>query len=86
MKTHKSGFTLVELIIVLAIASILFGLAIPQMSQFAQSARVTSSRNAIFTLLQLGRAQAVFKRSRVVVCPSLDGLRCSGGWVNLRPY
>ena len=80
MKTHKSGFTLVELIIVLAIASILFGLAIPQMSQFAQSARVTSSRNAIFTLLQLGRAQAVFKRSRVVVCPSLDGLRCSGGW------
>lgn len=78
--TCRSGFTLIEMVIVLAIAAILFGLAIPQMSEFALNARSTNSRNAIFTMLQLGRSQAVFKRTRVVVCPSLDGQRCSGDW------
>lgn len=80
MNFRGRGFTLIELIMVLAIASILFGLAIPQLSQFAQNARLTSSRNAVFTMLQLGRAQAIFKRTRVIVCPSGDGQHCSGGW------
>lgn len=80
MNSPKRGFTLTELTIVLAIASILFGLAIPQMSNFSLNAKLYNARNAIFTLLQLGRSQAVFKRTRVVVCPSLDGQRCSGGW------
>jgi type IV fimbrial biogenesis protein FimT len=78
----QGGFTLVEVLVVLAIASLLVTLAIPGMSRFVHSARLTDASNALLSSLQLARSEAMKRKDRVTVCKSADGLTCStsGGW------
>ena len=74
------GFSLIELMITIAIAAILFGIAVPQFSTVTQNARMTSARNGLFTAFQLARTEAVSRRVHVVVCASAEGVSCSGSW------
>ncbi len=74
------GFTLIELMISIAVAAILFGIAVPQFSTVTQNARMTSARNGLFTAFQLARTEAVTRSVHVVVCASADGIICSGDW------
>ena len=75
-----SGFTLIELMISIAVAAILFGIAVPQFSTVTQNARMTSARNGLFTAFQLARTEAITRHVHVVVCASSDGESCSGNW------
>jgi type IV fimbrial biogenesis protein FimT len=76
------GFTLIELAIVLAIASILLGSAIPSFIGLVRSSRLTASTNDLLGSILLARAEAVKHRSRVALCKSTDGVSCAatGGW------
>ena len=76
----RYGFTMIELMISIAVAAILFGIAVPQFSKITQTARMTSARNGIFTAFQLARTEAITRRAHVVVCASTEGERCSGAW------
>ena len=76
----RCGFTLIELMISISVAAILFGIAVPQFSRITQNARMTSARNGIFTAFQLARTEAITRRAHVVVCASTEGERCSGAW------
>ena len=86
MKTIKqNGFTLLELMIVLAIAGITLGIAIPSMNGFVKNDRITSFRNALHIDLMVGRSKAVETNQTVVVCASSDQATCGGsyqdGWI-----
>ena len=74
------GFSLIELMITIAVAAILFGIAVPQFSTVTQNARITSARNGLFTAFQLARTEAISRRVHVVVCASVEGEVCSGAW------
>jgi type IV fimbrial biogenesis protein FimT len=75
------GFTLIELMMTIAVAAILFGIAVPQFSTVTQNARISSARNGLFTAFQLARTEAITRRMHVVVCASVEGESCSGAWV-----
>ncbi len=77
---YSSGFTMIELMISIAVAAILFGIAVPQFSSITQNARMTSARNGLFTAFQLARTEAITRRMHVVVCASAEGERCGGVW------
>ena len=77
----KPGFSLIELMIAISVAAILFGIAVPQFSTLTQNARISSARNGLFTAFQLARTEAITRRAHVVVCASADGESCSGAWV-----
>ena len=76
------GLTLVELLVVLAIAGILLGTAVPSFRGLIRSMKLTDAANDLFASLVLARSEAAKRHSRVTVCKSADGNTCnrSGGW------
>jgi type IV fimbrial biogenesis protein FimT len=72
------GFTLMELMITLAIVAILVGIAVPNFKFQIEQARFTSTSNEIVTALNYARGEAV-RRSRPVSV-SRVGTTWQDGW------
>ncbi|MEM7054306.1 MAG: Tfp pilus assembly protein FimT/FimU [Pseudomonadota bacterium] len=87
---HHSGFTLIELIIALAVLAILLSMAAPAMHDFQQRQKVVSTANELLAHIHLARTHAVSRRQITIVCPSSNGQTCSNanrweqGWIVFR--
>lgn len=78
------GFTLVELMVTVAVLAILLGVAAPSFTSMTRRNRLTAAANELVATLQLAKMEAIRRNSRVVLCPSTDGSACSGGdWSRL---
>jgi type IV fimbrial biogenesis protein FimT len=75
---YSSGFTLVELLITIAIAAIVLGIAIPSFSSTISSNRLTTSINELVTALNFARSEAVKRGQDVVVRKT--GANWENGW------
>jgi type IV fimbrial biogenesis protein FimT len=87
-KLHTTyGFTLMELIIVLAISSILMTSAIPAFSQMLARNKQTAKIHLLFAHHRLARSEAIISNQRVTLCKSSDSLQCTrnsqwhDGWI-----
>lgn len=65
---RQSGFTLVELIIALAIAAILLAVGVPSFTSVIQDSRIGSQYNQAVRAFFLARSEAVKASEFVVVC------------------
>lgn len=70
MKKAHSGFTLLELMVVLAIAGVLFAVAVPAMGNFMRNSRITSAANDVMAGLHMARSEAIKRRQPVTLCTS----------------
>lgn len=70
MKKAHSGFTLLELMVVLAIAGVLFAVAVPAMGNFMRNSRITSAANDVMAGLHFARSEAIKQRQPVTLCTS----------------
>jgi type IV fimbrial biogenesis protein FimT len=73
------GFTLIELIVTMAVAGVLAAIALPAFSNFLQNDRDIGQINSLVASLNYARSEAVKRDAPVTVCPSTDTLTCSGG-------
>src|SRR5512135_3440893 len=64
----QRGFTLVELLVVLAVGSILLAIAIPGYAFLVNASRLAAVTNDLVAALQLARSEAVKQGTRVTVC------------------
>lgn len=64
------GFTLVELMVTVAVLGIIATVAVPSFTNLIRSSRLTSSANEMVAILQTARSAAISNRARVEVCPS----------------
>lgn len=72
------GFTLIELMVTIAIAAILLGVAIPSFTSVIISNRLTASTNEFVTSLNLARSEAIKRGQHVVVRKT--GTDWEDGW------
>ena len=85
---RSGGFSLLELMITVAVAAILMALAVPSFTSLINNNRLTSGSNALGTAMHHARSEAVRRNARVTLCASADGATCAGtgnwqGWVTL---
>ncbi len=87
MRKPRTGFSLVELLVTLAVAVILVTAATPSLLQFVRANRLAAASNELVAALQLARAEALRRGRPVGVCASGDQSTCnaggdwSGGWI-----
>jgi type IV fimbrial biogenesis protein FimT len=87
MKRRHTGFTLMELMFTILIASILLGLGVPTFREFSRSNSVAAAQNELVTALSLARSEALRRNRPVSVCSSTDGSSCGdetewgSGWI-----
>ncbi|OTG75153.1 fimbrial biogenesis protein FimT [Acinetobacter sp. ANC 4169] len=72
----KNGFTLVELIVTLAIFAILATIAIPYFQEIKAKQEVNAITNKLISTIQLAKSQASIYHSNVVICPSQNKMNC----------
>lgn len=73
------GFTLLELMVALAVASVLVVVAVPSFRDLLRRNQVSSANNALLADLGYARSEAITRGSIVSICPSSDGTTCSVG-------
>lgn len=64
-----SGFTLAEIMIVVAIAAILATIAIPGFKSLSQSQQVKNASFELYSSLSLARSEAIMRNSDVTITP-----------------
>jgi type IV fimbrial biogenesis protein FimT len=87
---NERGFSLFELMIVMAIAAILASLAIPAMRSFLQNQQAISAATTLVSALNYARSEAIKEDvstaggGGVSICPSSNGVTCDalGNWAN----
>ena len=81
------GYTLIELMSMLAVVSILVSVGLPMMNVFFDSNRMISNTNDLVAGLNIARSEAIKQQIRVTLCQSANTATCSGtgqwedGWI-----
>lgn len=70
---HSAGFTLIELMVVVAVSAILLAVAAPNFTSMLVSTRLGSQATDLIADLRLARSEAATRGAWVVVCPSANG-------------
>ncbi len=80
--THPSSaaFTLVELLVAMAIVAILLGLAAPSFQSFVLDARITAEARKFSLALQTARSEASRINASVLLCASSGDSVCGTDW------
>jgi type IV fimbrial biogenesis protein FimT len=73
---RRRGFTLVELVVTIALLSLLLGLAAPKFSVWVRNARVRTAADSLSNGIRLAQAEAV-RRNRQVVFFFTDSSDCT---------
>mgnify|MGYP003578936849 CR=1 FL=1 len=79
-RSRSSGFTLVELMVAIAVLAILTTLALPSFQETLRSNRVATSSNELLTSFTLARSEAIRSTRGAGVCASADGATCGNDW------
>lgn len=82
----NTGFTLVELLITVAIAAIVLTLGVPSFQETIRTNRLATATNELIGSFSLARSEAIRRRAPITICASSDQATCSDaawseGWI-----
>lgn len=84
---QQTGFTLIELMVAIAIAAIFLAVAVPSFQHSILNNRISTELHQLYTYLTFARAEAVNRGTTVTACSSSDQASCAAstnwatGWI-----
>jgi type IV fimbrial biogenesis protein FimT len=72
-KEQKRGFSLIELLFVLAVVAIALGVGVPAFSTLFANNRMTGATNDLVSSLYAARSEAIKRQVTVTLCPTVEG-------------
>ncbi len=75
----QRGLTLIELLATVAVLAILTGVGVPSFQNVMANQKQTAAVNSYVASFQQARMRAVAHSSQVILCPSANGITCTGG-------
>lgn len=76
---RQGGFTVTELMVVVAIVAILLSLGVPSFRYITNAYRMSAEINGLLGDMQYARAEAIRQGQPVTACVSTNGTACTGG-------
>jgi type IV fimbrial biogenesis protein FimT len=87
-KNPYRGFTLIELMVAVALVAIVMMIGVPSFQESIERNRLTTQANDFISSLSIARSEAVRRGKAVTVCKSSDGSTCNAaaagyevGWI-----
>ena len=88
-RKNEAGFTLYELLVTVLIIGVVLSLGLPNVSQYGQNSRLTSTANDLLGSFHLARRAAARAKTNITICASDNSMTatpaCSGefedGWI-----
>lgn len=88
MKAKQGGFTLLEMMIAIALLAALLSFGIPNFRDFIRNARMAAAANDVLADMNFARSEAIKRRVPVTLCKSDDAETCDDsktsefrGWI-----
>lgn len=78
----QKGFTLIEVMVGIAMMGIVISIAMPSMNDWLADMRVDDEISQVHRLLLISRNTAVNMDQPVTMCPLDGGSRCTNNWAN----
>ncbi len=86
---YQNGFTLYELLTTIMIIGVIMAIGVPNMAEFTQNSRLTSTSSDLLSSFYIGRSEAARSKSNITICASANSLdpaaACGGtfsdGWI-----
>lgn len=81
-----TGFTIIELMITIAVAAVILGLGVPSFQGLMERNLLTSNINQFISSLAFTRSEAIKRNQRVLLCATNNGTDCANtgyenGWI-----
>lgn len=75
-----TGFTLIELMIAIAVLAVLVAIGFPSFQNVMRSNRVATGTNELIAAVSLARTEAIRNNRGSSICGSQSGAACDGTW------
>src|SRR5210317_1924062 len=79
MRARDYGFSLLELLMTMAVAALILTLGLPSFAALKARNAQRVELNALFHAVHLARKASIMRKQVVSLCPTADGTTCSPG-------
>jgi type IV fimbrial biogenesis protein FimT len=76
VRARAHGFTLIEVMVTIAIAGILLAVAVPSFVNASLGWRLSTYSNSVVSTAHIARSEAIKRNFPLTLCPSSDGATC----------